>query len=211
MHRYDLITIDFAIKDFYKKPIKTFMEIGSRDGLDANHMFNAYGLYQNDVYIFEPHPICFQNIKNNFGMFNVYDYVVSNHNEKCNFHAGSVNEKNNYGMSSVHELLNNENFEESVVERNCIRMDKFLNSVELENIDVLKIDVEGHTYEVLEGFGERLQDVNIIQFETEYEQIFKDQKTHDSVQKLLIDNGFVELFSVRLCKEQGDCVYIKNK
>jgi hypothetical protein len=47
-------------------------------------------------------------------------------------------------------------------------MDNFMKENGIEKIDFLKLDVEGCSYEVLEGFGNRLADVNCIQVEAEH-------------------------------------------
>jgi FkbM family methyltransferase len=45
------------------------------------------------------------------------------------------------------------------------RADSYMNENNIQHIDFVKIDTEGYELKVLEGFGDLLQNVNIIQFE----------------------------------------------
>tara|TARA_R100000008_G_scaffold84529_1_gene72153 strand:- start:442 stop:1191 length:750 start_codon:yes stop_codon:yes gene_type:complete len=42
---------------------------------------------------------------------------------------------------------------------------EYMNRMNQKTVDFLKIDTEGHELEIIKGFGERIADVNIIQFE----------------------------------------------
>tara|TARA_Y100001973_G_C5170370_1_gene318673 strand:+ start:633 stop:1355 length:723 start_codon:yes stop_codon:yes gene_type:complete len=48
---------------------------------------------------------------------------------------------------------------------NAITGEDYLKEVGQETVDFLKIDTEGHELDIIKGFGERIKDVNIIQFE----------------------------------------------
>jgi len=41
----------------------------------------------------------------------------------------------------------------------------YMEEVNQENVDFLKIDTEGHELDIIKGFGKRIKNVNIIQFE----------------------------------------------
>lgn len=56
------------------------------------------------------------------------------------------------------------------------RGDGYMKEKDISQIDFLKIDTEGHELEVLKGFGDRLSDVQIIQFE--YGGTYLDSKIH---------------------------------
>jgi FkbM family methyltransferase len=56
------------------------------------------------------------------------------------------------------------------------RGDEYMKKTNLQTVDFLKIDTEGHELEVLKGFGDRLKDVKIVQFE--YGGTYLDSKIH---------------------------------
>jgi FkbM family methyltransferase len=69
----------------------------------------------------------------------------------------------------------------------CCRLDDWCDDHGIKNIDIIKIDVEGCTYEVLEGMGDLLKTVKYMHIETEDYQFFASQKLDNEVTELLTD------------------------
>ena len=67
------------------------------------------------------------------------------------------------------------NSDQTPVELKLKRGDEYMISNNIENIDFLKIDTEGYELKVMKGFGEKLKNNNIIQFE--YGGTYKDSET----------------------------------
>ena len=92
-------------------------------------------------------------------------------------------------------------------------MDTFMEQNNIEKIDFLKIDVEGCSYEVLEGFGRRLIDVNCIQVEAEHgtDNFPADWILFDKIEELLKSNNF-ELVDFNRCvgMKQSDSLWIQK-
>ena len=65
------------------------------------------------------------------------------------------------------------------------RLDTFMEEQGLDHVDLLKLDVEGFEVEVLEGFGERLDDVGVIAGEAHLDVV-----DGDAFYGLLADRGF---------------------
>jgi len=78
------------------------------------------------------------------------------------------------------------------------------------NPDVVKIDVEGKSYEVLEGFGKYLQDVKILHVETEIKDIYGNQKIKDDIVKFMGDKGFKVVHSLWIPQFQEDLIFLNN-
>ena len=76
-------------------------------------------------------------------------------------------------------------------------MDKFceteLRPLNLNAPQIVKIDVEGCSMEILESFGKYLKDIEIIHIETEEKEYFKGQHLEEQVFKYLEDNGFKKI------------------
>ena len=64
----------------------------------------------------------------------------------------------------------------------------------LDEIDLVKIDVEGATYEVLESFGSDINKLKFIHLEAEYVQFWQNQKLYSDVSNLLLGYGFKEAY-----------------
>lgn len=187
-------------------------EIGANYGQDAEFLRAGFHLDRGAVYIFEPHPQIFSEVQSMYG-FNSFDLAVSNKNGDAKFNAINIecNEYNNSGISSLKTGLttNKNNFIEVNVE--MIRMDKFIQKNKIENIDFLKIDVEGMNYEVLEGFGDELTRVKAIQIEGEYKQYWEGQKLYNDIEEYLKKNGFLLMhFILSADGVQSDSFWVKK-
>jgi FkbM family methyltransferase len=73
----------------------------------------------------------------------------------------------------------------------CTRYDTLFHDGMVPAPDLIKIDVQGFEYEVLQGFGGLLQNVLAIELETHVYQIYKDQKLMHDLIAFLADFGFV--------------------
>jgi FkbM family methyltransferase len=61
---------------------------------------------------------------------------------------------------------------------------------ELGDIDFLKIDVQGATYDVLEGAVERLRDTVVVHAEVDFVQLYKGERPFGDIDCLLRQRGF---------------------
>ena len=184
------IYVDLVERFCNYKP-KNIFEIGANYAQDAEFLRKIFGINENNVYVFEPHPQIFAEIKKMYN-FNAYQLAVSNQNGRARFNAIDIknNEYKNSGISSLRDGLttNKKNFISVDVE--MIRMDDFIEKNKIKEIDFLKLDVEGMNYEVLEGFGEKLSIVKAIQTEGEYKQYWQGQKLYKEMADLLEKNNF---------------------
>lgn len=167
---------------------KNIFEIGANYGQDADFLRNRFNLKNSDVYIFEPHPEIIDEAKKSFS-FNCYPFAVSDENKKMTFHAINLKSANSGISSLMNHKFNNES-DYFDIEVEAIRMDNFISINKIDEIDFLKVDVEGATYEVLIGFGKELSRVRAIQIEAEYLPVWVGQKTWDDIYSLLSNNGF---------------------
>lgn len=190
--------------------IQNIFEIGTNYGQDAEFMRRYLGLGSNSVYVFEPHPQIVSEIRKYY-KFNIFDYAVSNKNGSAIFHAIDLFKFNNSGISSLlkHNIVNEEFYFNSKV--NTLRMDTFMQDYNITHIDFLKIDVEGCTYEVLDGFGERIRDVKCIQLEAEHVKVFEGQRLFDDIHSLLFKNNFMMAHFELLDSKQSDSLWIRKE
>jgi len=84
----------------------------------------------------------------------------------------------------------------------------------IPNIDILKIDVEGATYDLLLSLEENLSNIKIMHIETETYPFFESQILHNEVCLFLIKNNFI-LIDITFCEitpnnYQSDSVWINN-
>jgi FkbM family methyltransferase len=188
-------------------PPSNIIEIGSRDGHDTHTLSKMCNLPENKCYIFEAHPDCFNFIKQTYPKFNVFNCAVTNKTGPVTFNAGIVGVEGNIGMSS---LLDKEDFSSNKVQVDGWRFDEICKELKLKTLDLVKIDVEGHTLEVLEGFGSMLSCTKILQLELEHVEIWKTQATYEKVKDFLTTHNFEQVAYSRHSWTQSDSVWINN-
>ena len=153
--------IDTCLSLLKSEP-KIFIDIGCHQGEYSNLLFKKFPNLE--VHIFEPSKISFENLKKLFlnkGFF-LNNLALSNVNKRGKLFypdAGS-------GLSSLSKRdLRHANIKFDLSQEiDVIRFDKYWNKSS-SVIDYVKIDVEGHELDVLEGFGLFINNVRLIQFE----------------------------------------------
>lgn len=208
--RNDLAQLTIKIEPYFKPT--TFMEVGSRDGQDAKLVCDYWNLQPQNAFIVEANIFCYQEIEANMiangrkAFAKVIYGACSNKDEVVEFNCVLNNNKQIVGISSLKKHLNlNLNYKTTKVK--AFRLESMLQKTP---IDLFKIDVEGHAYEVLEGMGNEISNVKAIQVETENVPNFENQKLDSDVHIFLTNKGF-ELIDKTPCWEsQFDCLYINK-
>ena len=70
-----------------------------------------------------------------------------------------------------------------------VRLDNYLDKEKINTIDLIKIDTEGHEFQVLKGLGKKISNVGIILIEFHNDNIYlnyESAKIHNYLEK----NGF---------------------
>lgn len=190
------------VKDHFKdSDIREIVEVGSMDGQDA-----AYFKYEFP----HAHVVAIEGLKENYDKMVESNYPIecvygaaANYNGTVEYHIKEIN--GIHGIFDRGKIYGNK-----TRQVDCFRLD----SIFLVAPDMMKIDVEGATYEVLEGLGNLLSDVKIMHIETEDYPFFKGQKLHGEVAKLLHDAGFTMVRQSRVRIAQGhqfDSVWVNEK
>ena len=142
--------------------LKRFIKPGT-DSIDVGVYRGVYSYemskYSKKVHSFEPNPLIFKYINKNLkkisNNIDLYNFALSNENKVSNLRIPIRNkkiDKENYeehylmGRATVHELNNFQNYEKFEITLKKIDDFNFDNE-----ISFMKIDVEGHEMEVIEG------------------------------------------------------------
>lgn len=169
------------------------LEVGSRDGEDAFKLKSYFSIPDEKVYIVEPHPHCIAHIRENYPEFNVYEYAMSPENGTAKFNAIFTPDFGTLGMSS---LLNRThgNVTDNWIDVNTITGESLFNLVGEKEYDLVKIDVEGYTYEVLKSFNDQIRKIKIMHLEVEHYPFWIGQKLYGEVADLLKAYNFEECY-----------------
>lgn len=142
--------------------VKKFIKSGT-DSIDVGVYRGVYSYemskYSEKVHSFEPNPIIFKYINKNLKKFikniHLYNFALSNQNKTINLKIPIRNSNSNkeifeeyyeMGKATIHNENNFENYENFEIQTKKIDELSFDNK-----ISFIKIDVEGHELEVIEG------------------------------------------------------------
>ena len=180
--------------------INSFLDVGSHRGLYTDLILNNFKI--NKVIMFEPQVEIFKYIKKkykNFKKIKIINKAVSNNKIKKTIFINKndltssltkLNEKNLY--LQLKSKLFGSNIKKMIINSykvETIQLASVIEKEKLKNIDLLKIDTEGHEFEVLFGLKRKIKKVKIILIEFHNDKIYE---KYDSkkIHKYLIKNNF---------------------
>lgn len=186
--------------------IRNIVEIGALDAHDSQYFKQMFP--DANVYAIEALPENYeQYMKGTTGIIPI-NAVVSDKDGVVDFYRKKLN-----GIHSIFDRGNEYGGE--ILKLKSYRLETLAAEFGIKSVDLLKLDVEGATIEVLEGMGSLLNDVKIMHIESESFPFFKGQKLHNEVISFLGTKGFsmIELtsFPIQPGRLQYDSVWINNK
>jgi len=190
--------------------IKNIYDIGSRDGDDANYISTTLGVQE--VHIFEPNPILSKKIKEKYNKFFINEIALSNYDGYSQFYQVSDTcSLDHQGVSSLKNRTDDFYINKTnKIDVKVCKMSTFLKNNNLNFIDLVKIDVEGLTYEVLQGFEEYLDKIKILHLEAEHYKYWENQYLYEDIENLLknkFENKFMHYY---YNNTQSDSVWINK-
>lgn len=191
---------------FNSSEINSIIEIGSLNGKDS--LFFKEKFPDATVYCIEGLPDNFNEYIQGLNNIKSFNIVIADYDGEVNYHVKNIN--------GLHGILNRGDiYGDRKITLPCKKMKTFCTENNIKNIDMLKIDVEGATYQILKSFEELLDNIKIMHIETESYPFFIGQVLHDDVSNFLIENNFelVKITSVEIeaKKTQHDSVWVNKK
>ena len=163
---YGTESIEKEIKSFMKfiPNGEIFVDVGGNKGLYSSTLIKKFNV--KEIHIFEPCKLNIEIIKekfsdkrikiNNCGLSNLDSEAILYSNETGSGLASLSKRKlDHFGIKFDNEEL-----------IKLTRFDDYLkNNIKSEYVDLMKIDLEGHELNVLEGAGNYINNIKVIQFE----------------------------------------------
>lgn len=163
-------TVKAYCRYFGKTDKPVVWDVGSRDGDDG--VWLAREIYRGDkdwfwsnatVVCFEPNPDQVVVIRRNYPEADIFELAASN-KAGCRKFKVYHGDKGAVGSSSLNLDWKENDLEGHVIKVNTVRLDSLISD---NLIDIMKVDVEGHSPEVLEGIGDKLKQIKVMHIETE--------------------------------------------
>ena len=196
---FEIKFLEFVRNNFQKQ--KTIIDIGANIG---NHsLFFSEFLEYDEIICFEPFEKNVELLKLNLIGKNcrIMDYALSDsESEKILYNSQS----NNFGGFSLHSYDGSKGENKSFIVKDKV-VTKTLDSLNLTNVTMIKIDVEGHENSVLNGGIETIKKNNPIIFienlSSGYPHLFKDSQFDEFFEKINysrihknIEDSFMDLW-----------------
>lgn len=179
------------------------LEVGANLGQDSAFLAHKLLIAAENVYCFEPILEYSTYIKDAYG-FNIISKAVSDSSCTKDLYLPDVPSRN---LGSASLFLHKTN-SKLVREVSVTRLDDWMHYSQITEIDILKIDVEGSSFEVLKSLGKKIKSVKIIQLETESVPIWSQTKVEQDIFQFLSDNSFIMLdYSISEDGIQADSIW----
>lgn len=192
------------LEPFVVKRGCTVVELGSRDGHDANTMRQIFRASR--TITIEANPDAYADIQKSYPRFENYNLAIGNKTGTVPFwKVGHEFGPTLLGQSS---LLYKPSYNEvaTKIDVNCMTMDDFVSEHNISEIEVLKIDVEGATFEVLDGFS-KIRMTRLLHIESEHEQFWVDQHVYSDTEKVMLDAGYEQVYFADAWTNQSDTIW----
>ena len=109
-----------------------------------------------------------------------------------------INMESNYYKKS--KMLNffskKEDFKEMKIK--TINLESYILKNNIKKIDLLKIDTEGHEFEILKGLNDQIKNIELILFEHHYDDMLKKSYTFSDINSLLKLNNFKQVYKIKM-------------
>jgi FkbM family methyltransferase len=180
-----------AYRKYFGDTANIIIDIGTRDGDDAEYFRQK--LNGKKIYAFDANPLAVSETKKRYPNFNVIESAVGSFNGQTSFTkiiSENIDEAGCSSMEVIH-IFDNVKYEKIIV--SITRLDSFLAEQELSGVivDIIKIDTEGFSWEVLMGMGDVLKNVRLLHVETEMFNRHPGHKNNVDIYNYLTNNNFV--------------------
>jgi FkbM family methyltransferase len=180
--------IVIAYRENFGDVAKVIYDAGTRDGDDASYLSETLGA--DTVVCFDANPLAVLATQEKYPGFTVIETALADYNGEAVF-TQIVSERADYsGSSSLTNVREWPDAELNQIPVKVARLDTLIDTLDLPIPDILKVDLEGYSYEFLQGLGKYLQSVKVLHLETETFERHQGHKDSKAVAEFMKANGF---------------------
>ena len=212
-----------AIDSKFKNPddVLVIFDIGSLHCLESIEFSKKYK--NATIYAFEANPesykVCLSNTEN-INRIVVTNKCVNDYDGECSFFPINTEKTittwfdGNRGASSIFKangaVDHIEKYVQDEIKMPCLRLDTFCKENNITNIDAIWMDLQGAELLAINGLGDILDTVKVIQTELEINPMYEDQCLYEDVNRVLIAKGFEQINGNIYTTFGSDFVYVKK-
>jgi FkbM family methyltransferase len=183
----DLVT---AYRYYFGETAKVIFDCGTRDGDDAAYLKRELNATQ--VFAIDASPSAVELTKRNHPDLIVIETALSNYNGTASFTEIVSDQKDFVGSSSLVLAPGWDAVEKREITTRVKTMRTLLEELGMNEtqLDVVKVDLEGFTYEFLEGMGDLLANAKVLHLETETFNRHQGHRSSSEVEAYMLSRGF---------------------
>lgn len=167
---------------------ETIWDCGSRDGDDAAYL--AEKLFAKRVICIDANPVAIEQIKRRHPYFKVIHTAITDYDGVTKFDMIESKRPDYAGSSSIVRTQEFPDASYRTITVSANRMDTIISKNEPIGLDLMKVDLEGFTYEFLESMGNYLPRVKVLHLETEKFDRHEGHKDSAAVSTFMDTAGF---------------------
>lgn len=211
MHNIWLKPVVDKYKEYFGDTASIIFDVGSRDGDDASYIGNS--LNTKKVYAIDANPIAVEQIKKKYPGFKTFYTAVSEFDGTTKFTQIVSDDKNHAGSSSIENYSFFEEATYNTITVPVTRMDTLLAAEGLSEtiIDLIKVDIEGYSYEFIMGMGDCVNNVKLFHLETEMFDRHPGHKNNNLVIDLMTERGFLLCHTSYQWENIQDQIWINSR
>lgn len=155
-------------KIFFGDAADIVIDVGTRDGNDAALIQQS--LNTKSVYAIDAREQASEETKRLHPDFNVFCTAISDFNGSTSFYSVVSDDPDYAGSSSIYnKKLRRKEYKYTKIQVPVQTMDSFIeeNGLAYKYLDIVKVDIEGYTFQFLQGFKKHLDNVKLFHLETE--------------------------------------------
>ena len=187
--------------------IELLLDIGAHKGESID--FFSKNLNIKKIISFEASPLNFEILKKKYKegtkIFNQCDESSSSTFSEINEKSEYLKKKMNFlNISKVENFFSKQTIK-------TIPLEKYLDDNNINKVDLIKIDTEGHEFEILKGLKTSIKKVDIIIFEHHYDNMIKKNYTFSEINSFFKKNSFIKVFKIKMpFRKSFEYIYVKN-
>ena len=179
-------------KIYFGDTAENIFDIGTRDGDDANFLKQA--LNTTNVYAIEARPEAAKLTKEKYPDFTVFETAVSDFSGETEFYEIVSEDADYVGSSSIYNnKFERPEYPHKIIRLPVITMNKLIEKNNLSNVifDIVKVDIEGFTFQLLCGMHNYIKNVKMFHLETERWSTHTTHRNSVEVANVMKSHGFI--------------------
>lgn len=198
-----------------RNEVRLILEIGSRDAIDALDLSEHYMAH---VFAFECNPEAIEICKHNIGSnpnITLVPLAAWNMNTTLSFfpvipggQVVCIGASSLFKFDPKGPVQNSQRQGEVSVK--AVRLDEWMDGQGIENADLICIDAQGATLQVVQGLEKHLPKVKYIIAEAEYKRYYLGESLYPEIESYLRSQGFSAVTEINHQGFYADVLFIRN-